>query len=244
MNDLPFIFYRPRDMFLDTVGMSKEGKVAHRQLADYVWYNDGPAANENELLREITSCAISDWARVKRELIGKGWVETPKFFLHKGIIKTLNYSKKKAVESHNKTAAANKLPKHELLDPHPETGVCAISVTHPVTSVIGDRDREGDIEKKEGEGARGGEGGEHRTSNESEIPDFEGAFAMTVNAGILKDFCKYVFDDWSSRSGKDGGGNVVAWLPYVTKRWARESVEWRAGTHKGNKKQAKTGGNF
>ena len=54
-------------------------------------------------------------------------------------------------------------------------------------------------------------------------------------AGILPDFAGFVFDDWASRGGKDGGGNIVPWLPYVAKRWAREGQEWRAGTHKGTK---------
>lgn len=69
----------------------------------------------------------------------------------------------------------------------------------------------------------------------SEVPTLEQAIAETAVAGILPEFARYVFQDWSSRSGKDGGGNVVPWLPYVTKRWAREQVEWKAGTHRGKK---------
>lgn len=151
MNDLPFIFYRPRDMYLDTIGMSKEGKVAHRQLADYVWINDGPPANDNDILREIANCAASDWGRVKRELVGKGWVENPKFFLHKGIVKTLNYSKEKAVESYNKTCTANRLPRRSLLPPDPETGVTHYVTPNVKTDVTRDvtptnRNREGNRE--------------------------------------------------------------------------------------------------
>lgn len=71
----------------------------------------------------------------------------------------------------------------------------------------------------------------------SEIPDFEQAFAMTMNANIPRDFCFYVHEDWSGRQGTDGNGVHVPWLPYVTKRWRREQVEWKNGTHNGNKKK-------
>lgn len=79
------------------------------------------------------------------------------------------------------------------------------------------------------------EGERAREDDLPEIPTLEQAIAQTATAGILSDFVGYVFQDWSSRSGKDGGGNVVSWLPYVTKRWAREQVEWKAGTHRGKK---------
>lgn len=85
--------------------------------------------------------------------------------------------------------------------------------------------------EREGDGAR-------------EVPDFEQAFVQTSSAGIPKEFCRYVHDDWTSRGGKDGAGNIVEWLRYVVKRWAREGTEWRNGTHKGNKSQKKSGGNL
>jgi hypothetical protein len=58
------------------------------------------------------------------------------------------------------------------------------------------------------------------------------AIVQAAPSGIAEDFVRFVYDDWSSRSGRDGGGNLAAWLPYVTKRWAREQVEWKAGTHR------------
>lgn len=69
----------------------------------------------------------------------------------------------------------------------------------------------------------------------NEIPTFEDAFKMTMTAAIPKDFCEYVYEDWTTRQGKDAGGSIVAWLPYVTKRWRREGEEWKAGTHRGCK---------
>ena len=70
-----------------------------------------------------------------------------------------------------------------------------------------------------------------------EVPDKPGAIAQTMTAGIPADFAGYVYDDWESRGGKDGGGNMVPWLRYVTKRWAREGTEWRNGTHSALKRQ-------
>jgi len=67
----------------------------------------------------------------------------------------------------------------------------------------------------------------------SELPDFDQAFAATANKAIPCDFCRYVYDDWSTRQGKDAAGNLVEWLPYVSKRWTREQVEWQSGKHKG-----------
>jgi hypothetical protein len=70
----------------------------------------------------------------------------------------------------------------------------------------------------------------------SEIETVEQCIARTMNAGIPEEFTRYVHADWSSRAGKDAGGVIVSFLPYVTKRWAREQVEWKAGHHKGNGK--------
>ena len=66
-----------------------------------------------------------------------------------------------------------------------------------------------------------------------ELPTVEQAVAMTMSACIAPEFCRYVYDDWSSRGGKDGAGIPVDWLHYVTKRWNRERGDWDSGTHKG-----------
>ena len=66
------------------------------------------------------------------------------------------------------------------------------------------------------------------------LPTESEAITSTMTAGILEDFTRYVYADWSSRSGKDAGGVQVEFLPYVLKRWSREQVEWKAKTHKGN----------
>lgn len=81
-------------------------------------------------------------------------------------------------------------------------------------------------------------------ANGTEIPTIEEAVAMTMTAGIPESFSRYVYQDWSSRGGRDGAGNIVRWLPYVVKRWAREQVEWRNGNHKGNKSAKRKGPNI
>jgi hypothetical protein len=69
--------------------------------------------------------------------------------------------------------------------------------------------------------------------------------AKTMNVGIPEEFTKFVYADWASRSGKDAGGVLVSFLPYVTKRWAREQNEWKNGKHKGSASTPKrAGGNF
>ena len=74
-----------------------------------------------------------------------------------------------------------------------------------------------------------------------ELPSEEEAFKMTMTVGLPMDFCRYVYQDWLSRAGKDAGGVVVQYLPYVTKRWVREQNEWKAKTHKGNSQNANHG---
>lgn len=59
--------------------------------------------------------------------------------------------------------------------------------------------------------------------------------AVAMSAGIPDDFVRYVHQDWLSRAGKDAGGVLVEFLPYVTKRWSREQIEWKTKTHKGKK---------
>ncbi len=136
MNDLPWIKYRPKTMYLDLIGMSKDAKIAHVALFNYTLFNDGPPPNDNDKLREITNCAPADWARTKRELIDKGWLETSKYFLHRGTIKTLNESKETFVENNNRTAAANRKSPLKLLPPDPETGCVTFIVTLDVTHSV------------------------------------------------------------------------------------------------------------
>lgn len=136
MNDLHFIKYIPKLMMLDTFGMSALGKVAHRQLFDMTIINDGPPLDDDCVLRELTSCPKSDWARVKGELRGKGYKSVGGYFLHGGTVKTLNESKQEFVSSFNRTCKANNLKPLILSEPDSVTGCVTYHVTLDVTSDV------------------------------------------------------------------------------------------------------------
>lgn len=68
-----------------------------------------------------------------------------------------------------------------------------------------------------------------------EIPTEDQAVAQTMTAGVVEEFARYVYRTWFSQSGKNGNGISVQWLPYVVGRWKNEGVEWRNGTHRGNR---------
>lgn len=71
---------------------------------------------------------------------------------------------------------------------------------------------------------------------ELEVMDFEQVKACVMTVGIPDAFVRWVYDDWFIRRGKDGANISVPIVDYVRKRWAREETDWRAGTHKGNRK--------
>ena len=68
---------------------------------------------------------------------------------------------------------------------------------------------------------------------DAEVPERKQALAQAANQGIPGDFAGYVFDDWFTRDGKDGGGVVVSFPGYLKKRWNREGPQWISGAHKG-----------
>ena len=68
-----------------------------------------------------------------------------------------------------------------------------------------------------------------------EIPTEAEAVGLTMTAGIPEAFTRYVYTIWAGRSGKDGAGVLVDFLPYVVGRWKNEQTDWKARTHKGNK---------
>jgi hypothetical protein len=138
VNDLPWIKYDASRMYLDMIGMSRDTKVAHIALFNYTIINDGPPLNEDAVLRDITGISTGDWAATKGGLLQKGWIESGKFFLHRGTIKSLNESKAAVVENHNRTALAGNRPRMETYIVDAETGVLGIrsTVTSPVTAIV------------------------------------------------------------------------------------------------------------
>lgn len=71
-----------------------------------------------------------------------------------------------------------------------------------------------------------------------EVPTEDEAVAMTMTAGVDEAFTRYVYRTWATQNGRNGNGLIVEFLPHVVNRWKNEQVEWRHGTHRGNRKNA------
>ena len=69
-------------------------------------------------------------------------------------------------------------------------------------------------------------------ASDSEVPTESQALANAATAGVIPDFAKMIYADWSARGGRDGAGVLVPWARYLAKRWAREGPDWKAGTHR------------
>lgn len=136
MNDLFFIKYEPKLMFLDTLDMSCETEQAHRRLADYIWISDSVPKAETDSLLRITKTKQSDWPNVFAELKARGWFERGGFLIHKGIVNALNESKSAYATQFNKTAKANKLKPLCVSEPNDVTGIVTLTVTQGVTSHV------------------------------------------------------------------------------------------------------------
>jgi hypothetical protein len=203
MNDLDWIKYFPTKMFCDTAGMTAEGERAHRRLFDFLLIQDGRISSDDEVLRQVSSTAPQHWGKVKRELLARGWVQAGEWFFHRGTIKSLNESKEFIVSSHNRTAKANQLPRHELSAPDPITGVVAVNVAENVTEdVTGDQRQ---IQEQE-----------HRIKSPLSIPSLEEVLVHADRIGVTAEMARQWFADrtaegWCDRNGVDIG-NWRVWL--------------------------------
>ena len=148
-----------------------------------------------------------------------------------GLVRRYEAESKQVLEI-NKFGQAVRAVKSKFPDP-PGKNATQVHSTCDASAPVGGV---GDVVVAEGAGEGGG--GPPPAARETpapELPSEDDAVAMAMNAGIPEDFVRYVHQDWSSRAGKDAGGVLVQFLPYVTKRWAREQIEWKARTHKGKK---------
>lgn len=123
MNDLPYILYRAAVMLVDTMDMDHATELAHRRLCDFIWAHERAPRNDNEILRQITRTAATDWGRVRRGLECKGWFESGPFLVHRGAITSLNESSGRAAENFNRTAVAGNRP-------------AKVAVTDQVTGIV------------------------------------------------------------------------------------------------------------
>jgi hypothetical protein len=102
MNDLQYIFYDAKLMFLDTVDMTSSAERAHRRLCDFIWFQGNPPYNDDATLCQITHTNETEWPAVKRELAKKGWQDAGEFMVHKAVIATLNDSRQRYVSNFNR----------------------------------------------------------------------------------------------------------------------------------------------
>jgi len=127
-------------MYLDTMGLSFAGKVAHRQLCDYIWINDAPPPCRESSLRDITSCgslSAEEWSGVMLELAEKGWVKLGGYLVHRAAVETLNESKDSYAAQFNKTSKQTK-KMCVLSPPDSVTGCVTLTVTPTVTKRVTD----------------------------------------------------------------------------------------------------------
>lgn len=213
MNDLYFINYEAKLMFLDTSDMTCEGERAHRRLCDYIWFSDRPPLNNNESLRQITHTDASKWGKVKVELIAKGWLEKAEYLLHRGVINTLNESKKAYVANSNRTAKANGLKPLQLTAPDRITGIVTIlnpndeahaasfvtpDATLPVTAAVTLPQSESESVNEERE----------RRPTEVVVPSWEEVKAWAQMDGVPEPVAREFFDHENSYGQWRAGGRV------------------------------------
>lgn len=136
MNDLHYIFYEPKVMFLDTVDMSSGCERSHRRLADYIWFGGKPPRNRPAVLCKITKTEAADWPPIAAELAEKGWLASGDFLIHRGIIKSLNESKLRYMESFNRQCKMNKVQPLIASAPDDVTGIVEVTRAKAVKRAV------------------------------------------------------------------------------------------------------------
>lgn len=65
--------------------------------------------------------------------------------------------------------------------------------------------------------------------------------AAVMTVGIPDRFVEMVYETWAMRGAKDAVGSKVEIIPYLKKRWNRESTDWKNGTHRENQNGSRGG---
>jgi hypothetical protein len=136
MNDLQYIFYDAKRMALDTADMTRPTELAHRKLADFIWFSDRAPRNRDETLRQLTHTPEAEWPAVKAELLEKGWLVAGGFLIHRGIITSLNDSKLRHLASVNRACTMNNKPLRAASAPDAVTGIVTVSAAGPVKRTV------------------------------------------------------------------------------------------------------------
>jgi hypothetical protein len=138
MNDLQYIFYDPKRMFLDTADMTAPGERAHRRLADFIWFSGEAPRNCDQRLCQITHTPAEDWPAVKCELGWKGWRVAGEFFLHRGTIESLNAARVRYAANFNRGCTMNRKPPMMVAEPDGVTGIIEVRAARRAKAAAGE----------------------------------------------------------------------------------------------------------
>lgn len=210
MNDLYYIEYKPELMLSDSMDMDAQTELAHRRLCDFIWRMDKPPKADNEFLKQFTKTSATDWGRVKKGLLEKGWAEVEGMLLHKGAIETLNAAKEKYASQCNQTAPATAKKtgsdlKLMVCERDSVTGIVTIKVTTSVTSSVTlpvttrQPEPEPEIVKRE----RGGP-----APGEVLVPSWDEVKAWAQMDGVPEEVAREFFDHENSFGQWRAGGRV------------------------------------
>ena len=73
MNDSNTVEYDAKIMLTDTLGMRPDTNLAHRILCDLIFATGEGPLDFDDALASLTCAPVGSWARIKGELIQKGW---------------------------------------------------------------------------------------------------------------------------------------------------------------------------
>lgn len=217
MNDLNYIFYKPKLMLTDCLDIcDPETELAHRRLCDYVWAMDRPPKADDRFLRQFTRATDSSWGRIKRGLMDKGWFESGGLLLHRGAIAALNEAALKFAENHNRTAAAGGRP---LMVGTADslTGIVTYAVTTPetvpVTPAVTQPVTSGQRKGEDRKGKEGGETSDYSLSSKVVLGGLGG-----IVTRLLRNQDGWAYDNCKVQPGDFTAAQLTALIrPYVGK---------------------------
>ena len=219
-NDIWLPFYLG-DYLKDTMHLSTIEHGAYFLLILAYWNNQGPLEDDDSQLSRIVRASLSDWSAI-RSVVAKFFAVSNGVWSHGRIEKEILKAKSQK-EAKKRGAEATNRKRWS----HSDT----VSDSHSDT-LSGSQN---------GRSSPSPSPSPSYTERGTEVPTLEQAVKDAQNQTQPHlipnaDFIKFVYQDWSSRYGKDAGGILVDWRKYVAKRWDRECEQWKNGNHKGKTK--------
>lgn len=217
------------DYLSDTMHLTTEQHGAYFLLLLAYWKNRGPLPDDDAQFCRITRLMRDAWA-THRTHIAPFFQIRDGFWHHKRVDLELAKAQR---NKESRTSAATRAAfvrwnrtesSQDSKVGMSQTTMRDACVTQCVTHTPSPSEISPSLPREKGAAKGGG------------IPSLEQVKAAVMTTGIPDGFVEMVYETWASRSGKDGAGVVVEVVAYVRKRWRKEQVEWRDGTHrqKGN----------